>query len=65
MDLPAIVELAPVQMLSIIVSTVATTPSINQLVLLFARANQVENGMVQYLTVIAVSDAFTIYFCHL
>ena len=62
MDLPATVELALVQMPSIIVLTVATTPSINQLVRLFEHANQMENGMVQYLTVTAVSDTCALLF---
>lgn len=55
MDLSATVELTQVQMLFTIVLTAATTPLRNQWTLLSVHANPMENGMVQYLIVIAVS----------
>ena len=56
MGLSATVRLPLALMPFITALIVAITPSINQVVPSFVHANQTENGIKQYLVVIAVSD---------
>ena len=62
MGLSATVRLPLALMPSITALTVAITASINQVVPSFVHANQMENGMEQYLVVIAVSDMYNNYY---